>query len=120
MTPTYINRTQREFHRVQTEARFILSAGLVMIFILFAPLSLPADHDNSISIASIYSLTGPAARSSWSSVRGVRMAVKEINAAGGLLGLRLKRLNAMRVDIAINLDSDYGDKFTNTFISSRV
>lgn len=40
-----------------------------------------------IRIASIYSLSGPAAKANSTSVQGVRLAVKEINSAGGILGM---------------------------------
>jgi branched-chain amino acid transport system substrate-binding protein len=46
----------------------------------------------TIRIASIYSLSGPAAGANSPSVQGVHLAVQEINAAGGILGMPLEIL----------------------------
>jgi branched-chain amino acid transport system substrate-binding protein len=43
-----------------------------------------------IKIAAIFALTGPAAASNILSIEGVRWAVEEINAGGGVLGRRLE------------------------------
>jgi branched-chain amino acid transport system substrate-binding protein len=55
----------------------------------------------TVRIAAIYAYSGPNAEANASSVRGVRMAVKEINAAGGLLGRRLELLEFDNLSTAI-------------------
>lgn len=47
---------------------------------------------SAIESAAIHSFSGPLAESNLDSVRGVRMAAEEINAAGGLLGRWLEHL----------------------------
>lgn len=47
----------------------------------------PAKCKQTIKIAAIYALSGPAAEANRSSTRGVRLAVDEINASGGVLGM---------------------------------
>ncbi|MEJ2155300.1 MAG: ABC transporter substrate-binding protein [Desulfobacteraceae bacterium] len=61
-----------------------------MILILLWPISVPAA--GSIKVASIYALSGPAADANRSSVRGVRLAVNEINASGGIAGRPIELL----------------------------
>ncbi len=51
-----------------------------------------ADAAGTIKIASIYSLSGPAAKDNRLSMRGVRLAVREINASGGVLGMPFELL----------------------------
>jgi branched-chain amino acid transport system substrate-binding protein len=58
----------------------------------------------AIKIAAIYAYSGPCAETNATSVRGVRMAVKEINVAGGVLG---KRLELLELD---NLSTPIGSK----------
>lgn len=50
----------------------------------------PASAREPVRIASIYSMTGPAARTNLPSLQGVRLAAARINAQGGLLGRRLE------------------------------
>ncbi len=45
-----------------------------------------ANASKPIRIASIYALSGPAAEANQTSVKGVRLAVNEINASGGISG----------------------------------
>ena len=50
---------------------------------------------DTIDIAAIYSMSGPAAEGNAASIRGVRYAVTEINEQGGVLG---KRINLLLLD----------------------
>lgn len=56
----------------------------LILMILFLPLLSHAT--DTIKIASIYAHSGPAAKANQSSVKGVRLAVDEINSAGGISG----------------------------------
>jgi branched-chain amino acid transport system substrate-binding protein len=57
-----------------------------------------------IKIAAIYAYSGPLAEANVTSVRGVHMAIKEINATGGLLG---RRVELLEID---NLGTPIGSK----------
>jgi branched-chain amino acid transport system substrate-binding protein len=57
--------------------------GLLVLAALYAS---SASGDETIPIAAIYALTGPAAEGNASSVEGVRLAVAELNQKGGVLG----------------------------------
>jgi len=68
---------------------------IILPFLAFAGFCLrpdPADSAQAIKIASIYALSGPAAEANATSVRGVRLAVGEVNTKGGVLGRRLELL----------------------------
>lgn len=62
------------------------------LFILIVLLPFSAFASDSIKIASIYALSGPAAKANQVSVKGVRLAVHEINAEGGIAGLPIELL----------------------------
>ena len=62
----------------------LLAGGLVLLALFV--MHTPAQCADPIKIASIYAFSGPAAAYNSSSVAGVRFAVKEINARGGILG----------------------------------
>jgi branched-chain amino acid transport system substrate-binding protein len=64
----------------------------------------PAESSQAIKIAAIYALSGPAAEANATSIRGVRLAVGEINASGGVLG---RPLELLEFD---NLSSPIGSK----------
>ncbi len=51
-----------------------------------------AHAQNSIVIASLFSFTGPAAKSNLPSIHGIRFAIDEINTHGGVLGMPLELL----------------------------
>jgi branched-chain amino acid transport system substrate-binding protein len=70
-------------------------------FLLQPPSS---ESAQAIKVASIYAHSGPAAEANATSIRGVRMAVEEINASGGVLGRQLKLIE---ID---NLSSPIGSK----------
>jgi branched-chain amino acid transport system substrate-binding protein len=63
----------------------------LLIFIFLLPFS-TAFASDSIKIAAIYAFSGPATDANHSSVRGVRLAVDEINAAGGIAGQTIELL----------------------------
>jgi branched-chain amino acid transport system substrate-binding protein len=68
-----------------------ISVLLILGLLIILPCSTHGDQQ-AIRVAAIYSYSGPFAESNLSSVRGVRMAVEEINKNGGLLGRRLELL----------------------------
>lgn len=51
-----------------------------------------AESARPIKIAAIYALSGSAAEANATSMRGIRLALEEINAGGGILGRRLELL----------------------------
>jgi branched-chain amino acid transport system substrate-binding protein len=63
-----------------------------------------ASAESPVKIAAIFALTGPAAAANAPSLEGVRWAVEEINAAGGVLG---RRLDLVELD---NLGTPIGSK----------
>lgn len=84
----------------------ILRAALGLLLVLAAacsPVS-SACADGLIKIAAIFALTGPAAAANAPSLEGVRWAVEEINAAGGVLG---RKLELIELD---NLGTPIGSK----------
>jgi branched-chain amino acid transport system substrate-binding protein len=75
-----------------TPASTLSISGLLILCLLsIFPCTARGDQQ-AIKIAAIYSYSGPLAEANASSVRGARMAVEEINAAGGVLGRRLELL----------------------------
>ncbi len=64
-------------------------AGKWCLLIALCLIPIPSRASEPIRIASIYALSGPAAGSNQSSVQGVRLAVNEINATGGISGRTL-------------------------------
>ncbi len=60
----------------------VLTAGLLF------PSGSPAGEE--IKIASIFAVTGPAAKANFHSLAGVRLAVQELNRRGGVLGRRIR------------------------------
>ncbi len=58
----------------------------LFIFTLIFVFTVPAHAAEEIDVAAIFALTGPAARASASSIYGVRIAVDEVNAQGGVFG----------------------------------
>lgn len=69
-----------------------------------APLAKPAAGKESIKIGAIYDFAGPCYMYSDSAVHGIRIAIDEINAKGGILGRRLDltvRDTEMKVDVAV-------------------
>lgn len=89
MRPVTIGRNAETRHRCVSTP----SSGLWYLFILIFLLPLSAaSASDSIKIAAIYAFSGPAAEANRSSVRGVRLAVDEINAAGGIAGRTIELL----------------------------
>ncbi len=76
---------------------------LLLLAVVFSPVSC-ACAEGPIKIAAIFSLTGPAAEANAPSIEGVRWAVEEINAAGGVLG---RMLDLIELD---NLGTPIGSK----------
>lgn len=60
---------------------------MVLFFSLLLAGPNSAECKQTIKIAAIYALSGPAAEANSSSTRGVRLAVEELNASGGVLGM---------------------------------
>lgn len=80
---------------------------LLLTFAAYSAISMlprPAESASPIKIAAIYAFSGPAAEANVTSVRGVRLAVKEINAGGGIAG---RPLALLEFD---NLSSPIGSK----------
>ena len=65
---------------------------MVSLLNIFPCRTFGAGAPQTAKVAAIYAYSGACAEANASSVRGVRMAVKEINAAGGLLGKHLELL----------------------------
>jgi len=87
----------------QRRTRFLSSAPpciLVLCLLSFSPLS----GAETIKVASIFAHTGAAASINLYSITGVREAVDEINARGGVLG---KRIELVEID---NLSTPIGSK----------
>ncbi|MDJ0782640.1 MAG: ABC transporter substrate-binding protein [Desulfosarcinaceae bacterium] len=63
--------------------------GLLLVALAASPAAVMAHSHDGIHIAAIFSLTGHAANANRTSLVGTRIAVDEINAAGGLLGQRV-------------------------------
>lgn len=83
----------------------IISIVLCMLLLYLAPLSWLYGADAiKIKVASIYSHTGVATDSNIDSIKGVREAVDEINARGGVLG---KKIELIELD---NLSTPIGSK----------
>lgn len=84
------------FHQVRSckfpPASTVIIPALLIPWLLCIFPSPACGGKAAIKIAAIYSYSGSLAEANADSVRGVRMAVKEINAAGGLLGRRLELL----------------------------
>lgn len=70
--------------------RFALQAGLLAGAVLLAGCSGSGDAGDTIRIGEFASLTGKEATFGTSSHRGTLLAIKEINAAGGVLGKQLE------------------------------
>jgi branched-chain amino acid transport system substrate-binding protein len=79
-------------------------AALLMVGLLTAFPGSACGKQEAVKIAAIYSYSGPFAEANFSSIRGVRMAVEEINWKGGLLG---RRLELLEID---NLGTPIGSK----------
>ena len=65
--------------------QIFLAAGLVALFA-----QAPAQAQQTIKLANLLELTGPIASAGTNYRNGVELAVKEINAAGGILGRKLE------------------------------
>jgi branched-chain amino acid transport system substrate-binding protein len=71
--------------------RLSLVALLIVVVLLNACTALPAaQSSNPIKIGAMYNLTGGMASLDVPSANGAKLAVKEINAAGGVLGRKLE------------------------------
>jgi branched-chain amino acid transport system substrate-binding protein len=88
--------------------------GLIIILSIFlSSTGFAGDKsDKPIDIAAIYALSGPAAQDDAYSLVGVRIAVKEVNQKGGVLG---RKLNLMVIDnqsspIGSHLAAEKADK----------
>ncbi len=73
--------------QTQIFRKYALAAALGAVVASFAAPSLAAD---TVKIAEIVELTGPGTTSGTNFKDGVNLAVKEINAAGGILGRRIE------------------------------
>lgn len=78
---------------------------LCVLLVLFTAHRTPL-ASSPIKIASIYASTGSAAHANRSSILGVRLAVKEINAAGGLLGRTVELLELDNSSTPIGSDDN--------------
>lgn len=80
--------------------------GIIVVLLLIG--SSHADANPPIKIASIYTFSGPAANANRPSFTGVRLAVKEINTAGGVLGrpLELIEIDNMGTPIGSKVAAD--------------
>jgi len=92
-----------KFGRPAHDSIALILVALLLCALLVSPCLSLADQ-KAIKIAAIYSYSGPLAGASITSVRGVQMAVKEINAAGGIIG---RRLELLEID---NLSTPIGAK----------
>ncbi len=73
---------------INGEARRIFAGFWLAAFVcLYVVMPGSVSAQTGIRIAAIFASTGPAADANISSLQGIRWAVKEINAAGGVLGL---------------------------------
>lgn len=79
-------------HRRQRPALSILSAGLLALSA--SAWQLPAQAQATIKIANIVELSGGGATAGTNFKNGVELAVKEINAAGGILGKKIETSTA--------------------------
>jgi len=64
--------------------------GRWYLFILILLLPLSSNASETIKVASIYALSGTAAEANKTSVKGVRLAVNELNASGGISDRRIE------------------------------
>jgi branched-chain amino acid transport system substrate-binding protein len=87
LTITFVRKPVTGLCRSSTRA---LGQWYLFILILLLPFS--AHASDSIKIAAIYALSGSAAEANQSSVQGVRIAVNEINASGGIAGQPIELL----------------------------
>lgn len=85
----------RPFAVIINSRQACTSIWLIAILLLHCALMGTAIANQSIRIAAIFSLSGPAAGAHISSLRGIRWAVEEINASGGVLG---RTLEVMEID----------------------
>ncbi len=104
MIPVDTHRTLRGIQILLQKGLFPLAAAGALICILSVSWVWAADSREDISIASIFAKTGPMAPAHRSSAHGVRMAVDEINATGGVLG---RRLDLVEID---NFGTPIGSK----------
>ncbi|MCP4351459.1 MAG: ABC transporter substrate-binding protein [Desulfobacterales bacterium] len=74
----------------------------VVFFVMMAFVFSTAFAEDSVNIAAIYALTGPAAEANASSLLGVRIGAEEINKQGGIIG---KKINLLVFD---NLSTPIG------------
>lgn len=79
-------------HRRQRPALSILSAGLLALSA--SAWQLPAQAQATIKITNIVELSGGGATAGTNFKNGVELAVKEINAAGGILGKKIETSTA--------------------------
>ncbi len=87
--------------------------GRWYLLILILLLPFPVHASDTIRIASIYALSGPAAEANHTSVEGVRLAVKEINASGGISGqaIELMELDNQSTPIGSKVAADLAVKY---------
>ncbi len=67
-----------------------LTVAMVLCLSLILTGHVPAQAENTVTIASIFAKTGPAAAGNLHQIQAVRFAVGEINKNGGLLGKKVK------------------------------
>jgi branched-chain amino acid transport system substrate-binding protein len=92
MTDTIIRTTffARLFEIIKSSRLERMIIRLTAILLLHCTAIGTAFAAQSIRIAAIFALSGPTASSNISSLRGMRWAVEEINASGGVLGRALE------------------------------
>ncbi|MDH4062122.1 MAG: ABC transporter substrate-binding protein, partial [Aquincola sp.] len=69
---------------MQLIRRTLLAAACAAAFVA------PAFAQNVVKIAGLYELSGPGTTSGTNFKDGVQLAIKEINAAGGILGRKIE------------------------------
>lgn len=73
-----------------TYSRFLIEVLAVSLCALLSCGNAVAD--DTVKVASIYALTGVAANTTGTSVRGIRAAIRDINSRGGVLGKKVELL----------------------------
>jgi branched-chain amino acid transport system substrate-binding protein len=89
---------------ILTALVFILSIISVPMVMAQAKKAAPVASKEPIKIGAIYDLAGPCYMYSDSAIHGIRIAIEEINAKGGVLGRKLDmtvRDTEMKVDVAV-------------------
>ncbi|MCP4348389.1 MAG: amino acid ABC transporter substrate-binding protein, partial [Desulfobacterales bacterium] len=64
----------------------------IIFFVIMTSAFSTAFAEDTVNIAAIYALTGPAAESNTTSLLGVHIGAEEINKQGGIIGKKIKLL----------------------------